>query len=91
MSTLQLAAIVWGAEAAAFVLLMIFKSTVTLHEDDSLHLSNAEHQFEEEQAKLQKRIATLERYSRALGISLLVTTLIVGGIWLNGFLNTRGA
>lgn len=86
MSPLQIAGIVWGVVAATFVVVLVLRSTVSLHEDDSLHLSAAESQFEEEQHHVQQRLATLGNYSRRTGYALLLMTLVLGGIWCYNFI-----
>jgi uncharacterized membrane protein len=40
MSTLQMLLIVWGVLTVVLILLLIYRSTLTMHEDDQLFLDD---------------------------------------------------
>ncbi len=48
----------WGVLTAALVLLLIYRSTLTIHEEDQLFLDQAEAHMEKEQAE---NLARLDR------------------------------
>ena len=56
MSMLMMLLIVWGVLTAVLILLLIYRSTLTLHEDDQLFLDDASASIRAEQEQLQMRM-----------------------------------
>src|SRR5438270_8193585 len=57
--TLTLVAVVFGIFAIGLVLLLIYKSTLTMHEDDQLFLDDANSHMQEEQTELLQKVNRL--------------------------------
>ena len=75
--------IIWGVLTAALILLLIYRSTLTLHEDDQLFLDDASASIRAEQEQLQLRMKRVTPYVRILGaLSGLLILLIAGmAVW----------
>jgi hypothetical protein len=52
MSLMTILGIAWGAFTAVLVLLLIYRGTLTMHEDDQLFLDTAEDHMQQEQQAL---------------------------------------
>jgi hypothetical protein len=74
--------ILWGLVTAILVILLIYRSTLTLHEDDQLFLSAAEDQMAKEQAELMQRVNKLQPLVRAFGGASIGLILVIAGLWL---------
>jgi hypothetical protein len=65
MTLLNWIFVAWSVVTTALVLLLIYRSTVSMKEDDQLFLDPAERQLEEEQKEIRR---TLDRLSPALRV-----------------------
>jgi hypothetical protein len=79
---LEVVAAFWGLVVLAYVLLLVYRSTVGLHEDDSLHISAGEARFEAEQVEVRKHMTTLYSQVLKLGFAALATTVVLAGVWV---------
>ena len=74
--TLTVAAVVLGAFAIGLIVLLIYKSTLTMHRDDQLFLDDASSHMHEEQTELLAKINRLtipvRVFSIGSGVFLLV-------------------
>jgi hypothetical protein len=76
----------WGVVTTVLVILLIYRGTLTMHEDDQLFLDEAESQMQQEQAALISKIDKLQPYVRATMagsgalLALLVALLVYDGI-----------
>src|SRR5208282_3814679 len=52
MSTLQILLIIWGVITAVLVLLWIYRSTLSMHEDDAMFIDDSSKNLREEQEAL---------------------------------------
>ena len=79
-------AIAWGVVTTVLVILLIYRGTLTMHEDDQLFLDEAESQMQQEQTELIHKIDRLQPYVRAMMagsgalLALLVALLVYDGI-----------
>ncbi len=80
MSMITMLLIVWGVLTAVLVLLLIYRSTLTLHEDDQLFLDDASATLRAEQEQLQLRMKKVTPYVRILGALSGVLILVIAGI-----------
>ena len=80
MSMLMMLLIVWGVLTAVLILLLIYRSTLTLHEDDQLFLDDASASIRAEQEQLQVRMKKVAPYDRILGALSGVLILLIAGI-----------
>src|SRR5438874_11640906 len=67
MSPIIMLLILWGAITLVLVALLIYRSTLSMHEDDQLFLSEGESAMAQEQAELQKKMSKLQPFVRACG------------------------
>ena len=80
MSPMQMLLLLWGAVTLMLVVLMIYRSTLVLHEDDQLFLSDSDAQIEKEQAELQKRMNKIQPVVRLLGAASGMLLIVMAGI-----------
>jgi Tfp pilus assembly protein PilN len=73
---------VWGVLTAVLVILLIYRSTLTMHEDDQLFLDESESHMEREQAELMHKVAKLNPLVHWLGAASGVLILTIAGVWL---------
>ena len=80
--TLTIIAVVFGLFAIGLIILLIYKSTLTMHEDDQLFLDEANSHMQEEQTELLTKVNRLTIPVRIFSIGsgafllLLVAMLI---------------
>lgn len=82
MESIDLLLIVWGAVTAALVLLLIYRGTLSLHEDDQLFLNDSEAHMAQEQQALTMRLSKLNPIVRVLGAASGVLILLIAGLWI---------
>jgi hypothetical protein len=87
MSPLVWMGIVWGVVTALLVILLIYRSTLTMHEDDQLFLDQAESHMEEEQIQLMKRVNKISPYLKVLGALSGAMILVMAGMAIYQGLN----
>lgn len=75
--------IAWGAVTTVLVVLLIYRGTLTMHEDDQLFLDEAESHMQQEQAELLSKIDRLQPYVRAsmAGSGALLAILVAMLVW----------
>lgn len=83
MTTLSLVGLVFGVFAAGFIILLIYRSTLTMHQEDALYLDDANSQMQEEQTTLLTRVNRLTIPVRVLGAGTGVFALILIGMWVS--------
>lgn len=77
MSPMIMLLILWGAITLVLVVLLIYRSTLSMHEDDQLFLSEGESALAQEQQELQQRMTKLQPYVRACGaLSVLLLVML---------------
>ena len=73
---LTVVAVIFGVFAIGLIVLLIYKSTLTMHRDDQLFLDDASSHMHEEQtellAKVQRLIVPVRVFSIGSGVFLLV-------------------
>ncbi|MGC1448517.1 MAG: hypothetical protein WA830_00635 [Candidatus Sulfotelmatobacter sp.] len=74
--TLTIVAVIFGVFAIGLIVLLIYKSTLTMHEDEQLFLDDASSHMQEEQTELLTKVSRLtipvRVFSMGSGIFLLV-------------------
>jgi hypothetical protein len=80
MSMLQMLLIVWGVLTVILILLLIYRSTLTMHEDDQLFLDDSSKNLREEQEALQVRMKRVAPWVRILGAISVVLILVIAGM-----------
>ncbi len=90
MSTLQILLIVWGVITAVLVLLWIYRSTLSMHEDDAMFIDDSSKNMREEQEALQLRMNKLTPWVRILMATSGVLIIVIAGIAVWQQLNNAG-
>jgi hypothetical protein len=87
MSTLQILLIVWGVVTTVLVLLWIYRSTLSMHEDDAMFIDDSSKNLREEQEALQLRMGKITPWVRILMATSGVLILIIAGLAVYNQLN----
>ncbi len=74
--------IAWGVVTAVFIILFIWRSVLSSHEDDQIFLDPAEEHMAREQRELVAKINALSRPLMGTGILAGVLLLVIAGMWL---------
>jgi hypothetical protein len=82
MGTMQVLLIIWAVLTTILVILIIYRSTLTMHEDDQLFLSETESHMEVEQRDLLKKVHRITPIVSMLGATSGLLILIIAGIWV---------
>ena len=80
MLTLMMLLVVWGVLTVLLVLLLIYRSTLSMHEDDQLFLDDSSKNMREEQEALQVRMKKVTPWVRVLGAASAVLILVIAGM-----------
>jgi hypothetical protein len=80
-------AIALSVLTAVLVILLIYRSTLTMHEDDQLFLSDANSQMQQEQTELLVKVNRLRLPVWLVGASAGVLLLVIGGMYIYQKLN----
>ena len=78
MTPIEIVGILFGIFAVGLIVLLIYKSTLTMHEDDQLFLDDANSHMQEEQTELLTKVNKLTLPMRVFGIG--------SGVFLLAFL-----
>jgi hypothetical protein len=82
--------IAWGIATAVFVVLFIWRSVLSSHEDDQIFLDSAEEHMAREQRELVAKINTLSRPLIVSGVLSGALLLLAGGLWIYEGLKAGG-
>lgn len=82
MSPLMILAIAWGAVTAILVVLLIYRSTLSMHEDDQLFLTDSESHIQKEQTELIARMNKLQPFVRLFGAASGLLILVIAGVFV---------
>jgi len=82
MTPLTMLLAAWGALTAILVVLLIYRSTLTMHEDDQLFLDASESHMEKEHIALMKKVEKIAPYVKILGTLSGVMILVIAGMFI---------
>jgi Tfp pilus assembly protein PilN len=82
MPNLELLLVVWGVLTAVLIVLLIYRSTLTMHEDDQLFLDESESHMEQEQIAIHAKVRKLTFPLRIVGGLSGALILVIAGIWI---------
>jgi hypothetical protein len=82
MSPLAGMMIVWGVLTAILIILLIYRSTLTMQEDDQLYLSDSESHMQKEQTEILTKVNKINPFVRWLGAASGVLILVIAGIFI---------
>ncbi len=80
MSTLTMLLIVWGVLTVILILLLIYRSTLSMHQDEQLFLDDSSKNLREEQEQVQARMKRVTPWVRVLGAASAVLILVIAGM-----------
>ena len=70
----------WGALTTLLVILLIYRSTLTMHEEDQLFLDESEAHMEREQMELMHKVDRINPFVRWLGAASGVLIVVIAGL-----------
>ncbi len=85
--TLTIVAVMFGLFAIPLIILLIYKSTLTMHRDDQLFLDDASSHMHAEQTELLAKVNRLIIPVRVFSIGSGVFLLLLVGLWFYQKLN----
>ncbi len=89
MSPLVGLLIVWGVLTAILIILLIYRSTLTMREDDQLYLSDSGSSMQQGQTEILTKVNKLTPMVRILGAASGVLILVIAGMALYTQLNAQ--
>jgi hypothetical protein len=85
--TLTVVAVIFGVFAIGLIVLLIYKSTLTMHRDDQLFLDDTSSHMHNEQTELLAKLNRLTIPVRVFSIGSGVFLLVLVAMWLYQKLN----
>jgi hypothetical protein len=79
--------IVWGVFTIGLILLLIYRSTLTMHEDEQLYLDDANSHMQQEQTELLVKVDRLTIPVWVFGAGSGVLLLVLAGMFIYQGLN----
>jgi len=80
MSMLMWPLIIWGVLTGVLVVLLIYRSTLTMHEDDQLFLDDSASGMAQEQAEIMAKLNKVTPFVKWLGAASGVLILVIAGL-----------
>jgi hypothetical protein len=80
MSTLFDLVVAWAVLTVALIILLIYRGTLTMHEDDQLFLGESESHMAREQEEILNRVNKLGPFVKVLGTLSAVLVLAIAGL-----------
>ena len=74
--------IVWAGLTAVLIILLIYRSTLSIHEDDQLFLDSSEAHMAKEQEELIGKMNRLTPWVRLCGAGSAVLLVVIAGMML---------
>ncbi|HET7442863.1 MAG TPA: hypothetical protein VFJ47_16295 [Terriglobales bacterium] len=90
MSPLIWLLIVWGVLTAILIILLIYRSTLTMQEDDQLFLNESESHMQTEQTELLAKVNRITPLVKILGALSGAMILVIAGLFIYQGLNNTG-
>jgi hypothetical protein len=80
MSMLMWPLAVWGVITAVLIILLIYRSTLTMQEDDQLFLGESESHMEKEQIEIMAKVNKITPVVKWLGAASGLLILAIAGV-----------
>src|SRR5215470_4223272 len=87
MSPLVWMLTVWGVLTGALVILLIYRGTLTMQEDDQLFLDDTKSHMEKEQAEIIAKVNKINPFVKILGAVSGIMFLVIAGMFIYQGLN----
>ena len=83
MSAIMMLSVVWAVITAALIIVLIYRSTLSMHEDDQLFLDESTANLRAEQEQLLRKMGKITPIVRILGAASGLLILVIAGmaIW----------
>ena len=88
MSPIMMLIAVWAVITVALIIVLIYRSTLSMHEDDQLFLDDSTSNLREEQEQLLARMKKVTPVVRILGAASGLLILVIAGMALWQRMNT---
>jgi hypothetical protein len=82
LSALNVVLIVWGVVTGVLAILLIYRSTISMKEDDQLFLDSAQSNLEREQQEVRTRLRQITPFTTVLGVTSGVLLVASAGLWV---------
>jgi hypothetical protein len=82
LSALSTVLVLWGVVTTALAILLIYRSTISMKEEDQLFLDSAQSNLEKEQLEVRARLARLTPYAAILGVTSGLLLAVTAGLWV---------
>ena len=79
--------VAWGVLTAILIVLLIYNSTLTMHEDDSLFLNDTESQMQKDQTEVLAKMRKITPILKVLGALSGAMILAIAGLFIYQGLN----
>jgi hypothetical protein len=79
--------VAWGILTGVLVILLIYKSTLSIHEDDSLMLNDTESQMQRDQKEVLAKMRKIAPMIKVLGVLSGLMILVIAGLFVYQGLN----
>ena len=87
MTPMMMLLILLGVLSSILVILLIYRNTLEMHEDDQLFIGSAESHMAKEQEELQLKMSKIEPMVRWVGAACGVLLLTIASYWVYVGLN----
>ena len=74
--------IAWGVLTAILIILLIYRSTLTMHEDDQIFLNESESHMEREQVEILSKMNKITPIVKVLGALSGAMILVIAGLFI---------
>ena len=82
MSPIMMLSVVWAVITAALIVVLIYRSTLSMHEDDQLFLDESTANLRAEQEQLLKKMGKIRPLVGILGAASGLLILVIAGMAL---------
>jgi uncharacterized membrane protein YjfL (UPF0719 family) len=74
--------VAWGVVTVILIILLIYKSTLTMHEDDSIFLNESESQMHKDQIEVLAKMKKIGPILKVLGALSGAMILVIAGLFV---------
>jgi len=88
MTPMSMLLTAWGILTGILIILLIYRSTLTMHEDDSIMLNDTESQLQKEQTEVLAKMRKITPIVKILGALSGAMILVIAGLFIYQGLNS---
>jgi uncharacterized membrane protein YjfL (UPF0719 family) len=74
--------VAWGVLTGILIILLIYRSTLTMHEDDSIFLNDTESQMQKDQVEVLAKMKRITPLLKVLGALSGAMILVIAGLFI---------